>query len=80
MTDAEKLKAVRQYVLYERKRRKIIPTTERLPELSCEAIGEFFNLVERQLVNTREGYGAWSELKSPEVLDGAYQYITQGHR
>ncbi len=78
LSDAEKLAAIRAYVLGERERRGIVTGRVPLPELSCEAVGEFYNLVKRQLVNTEEGYGAWRELEYPPVLEGAYRYVTEG--
>ncbi|MDO8600353.1 MAG: hypothetical protein Q7R73_01880 [bacterium] len=78
--DAEKLAAIRVYVIRERERRGIVTGRALLPELSCEAFGEFYNLVERQLVNTIEGCGAWCELAYPFVLNGAYRYVTEGIR
>lgn len=35
---------------------------EQLPELSCTLVGEGYNLLIRQLVNTEYPYGCWSEL------------------
>lgn len=79
---AEKLRVVRSHVTKERKRRGIKETdlhTAHLPEFSCEGLGEGFNLVERQLMSTKEGYGAWECLKG-EMLDLAYQYVVTGCR
>jgi hypothetical protein len=75
LTSEEKLAVIREYVLRERARRDIVPGYALLPELSCEAFGEFRNLVDRQLLRTVEGYGAWSELDYPPVLDGAYRHV-----
>lgn len=77
ITLEEKLAVIREYVLLERERRGIVPERTLLSELSCEAVGEFYNLVERQLVNTIEGCGAWVELVHPPVLDGAYRYVIE---
>lgn len=76
MSAEEKLAAIRDYVLSMRAQCGIVPGCVPPPELSCEAFGEFRNLVERQLVNTVEGFGAWSELGYPPVLDDAYWYVT----
>ncbi len=38
-----------------------------LPELSCEYYGEGNNLLYRQLMPTREGYGYWQDLKDAEI-------------
>lgn len=79
--DAGKTEKIRGYIIRERKRRGIKKLgTERLPELSCEMFGEFYNLIERQLMATHEGYGAWSELRDPAVLDGAYKYAKERQR
>jgi len=78
LTDAEKRTAVLDLVYKERRRRGILSGDlrfKRVQELSCELVGEAFNLVERQLLYTADGYGAWKELKDPEILDLAYQYI-----
>ena len=75
----KKLKVINDYVKKERKKRGIEKLVIRyLPELSCFAEGEFKNLVERQLLHTQEGFGSWQELADPEVLDGAYLYVTKG--
>lgn len=77
-TSEEKLAAIREYVLGMRAHCGIIALgrTSR-PELSCEAVGEFYNLVEHQLLVTEEGYGAWLELSHPSVLDGTYRYVAE---
>ena len=80
--DASAYQAVRDYVYSERERRGIQQrelTTKRKFELSCEAFGEFYNLVEGQLMCTIEGFGAWSELYG-DVLLGAFVYVTTGRR
>lgn len=41
-------------------REKLFQTS--LPELSCFAIGEGYNLLVRQLVNTEYPHGCWQEL------------------
>lgn len=81
MIHAEKLKAVTEYVRRARRLRRI-KSKPGGPSfsLSCELVGKYFNLVERDLVLTTEGNGAWFELNNPEVLDGAYRYVTEGWR
>lgn len=77
-TSEEKLSAIREYVWRERIRRGIIPSQQEPDiKLSCFEVGEYFNLVERQLLTTEEGFGAWLELAYPPVLDGAYYYIAE---
>ena len=80
MTDEEKLTVVRGYVQKERRRRKIKQFSPGPEEGSCFADGEFKNLVERQLVLTREGQGAWYSLNHPEILEGAYRYVIGSRR
>ncbi|OHA07802.1 MAG: hypothetical protein A2934_02935 [Candidatus Sungbacteria bacterium RIFCSPLOWO2_01_FULL_47_10] len=76
-----KLHVIRAYIEHERERRRITElSTMPLPELSCFGYGEFFNLVERQLMYTNEGFGGWKELSNPEILDGAYRYVAEGKR
>lgn len=78
MSPEEKLAVVRNYVLRMRARCGIISLgCAARPELSCEAFGEFYNLVERQLMLTEEGFGAWRELEHSPALDGAYRYVTE---
>ena len=87
MSDAEKLAVIRDYVVRKRAQCGIVPGRTVLPELSCEAFGEFYNLVERQLMNTeKEHHGkkcdgneecGWCELAYPPVLDGAYWYVVE---
>ena len=76
----EKMNAIREYVAEVRRNSNIQPGKKELFELSCETIGEFCNLVDRQLVNTEEGFGAWKELDDEEVLQGAYRYVMEGKR
>lgn len=83
MSRRKKLAAIKKYITKERKKKEIAEEeigTSRMFEGSCEANGEFYTLVERQLMFTHEGYGAWGELNSTEVLDGAYRYVTMGIR
>jgi hypothetical protein len=79
--DQDKLGVVVEYVRKVRKRGRTKPKTAS-PDfnLSCEQVGEYYNLVERGLVCTIEGNGVWFELNNPEVLDGAYLYVTEGWR
>lgn len=80
-TAEEKLTAIREYILHKRAQCGIVALGRAFrPELSCEAVGEFYNLVECQLLATKEGFGAWLELSHQPVLDGAYRYITEGIR
>lgn len=78
MNETKKLEKIHAYVLKERKRRKIVPQKNPPDEPSCEMHGEFYNLVEVQLMWTKEGYGAWHQLNFPEILDGAYKYVIFG--
>lgn len=80
--DKEKLKLVRKFV--EKERLKMNVTDKHLepagkPELSCYAMGEFKNLLYRQLIYTRFGYGSWIGL-SGDVLDGLVSYIERVKR
>ncbi|PRY25205.1 hypothetical protein CLV78_102382 [Aliiruegeria haliotis] len=49
----------------------------RLQEVSGNAYpgGEIALLIERQLVNTQFGYGAWKELHGANVLEAVRNYI-----
>lgn len=47
----------------------IEPTSGVKPELSCEAFGECYNLLYRQLITTVNSDGSWEELESPEVRE-----------
>ena len=81
MVNQIKLKAVIEYVERARKQSGVKPKMESPNfNLSCEQVGEYYNLVERGLVCTIEGNGVWFELKNPEVLDGAYRYVMEGSR
>ena len=81
VTDKEKRRAIDEYVRRERIRCGVmVLKDDYLFELSCFGFGEFFNLVERQLMNTREGRGGWAELEDPDILHGAYEYVTKGKR
>jgi hypothetical protein len=75
----EEIKVVREYVYRERGRRRItkLGTEHRLEGSSLANDGEFQNLVEVQLLQTAEGYGAWRALRFPEILHGAYEYVTR---
>lgn len=73
-----RLKAIRDYVHTERKKRGIIAlATERKPEPSGEAFGEFCTLLDIQLMSTVEGYGSWAELKDNKTVDGLYEEISK---
>lgn len=77
----EKIKSVVSYVRAVRTRQGIKELSRScLLEPSCFVNGEFYNLVEFQLVNTAEGFGSWSSLKHAEILEGAYEYVTKGKR
>lgn len=81
MTGAEELAVVTEYVRRTRRLRRIKPRPNGPGlNLSCELVGQYFNLVERGLVLTTEGNGVWFELNNPEVLKGAYRYVTEGRR
>lgn len=76
-----KQEAVTQYVLAERKRRGITRLTPEVKsEMSGEGFGEFALLLERQLLTTPEGMGAWSELQHEDILDGVYQEVLRAER
>lgn len=78
VSDEAKRDAIREYVRDQRERGGIhdsVLSTKPLPEGSCEMMGEFRNLVDRQLIMTREGYGDWASLRFQELLDGAYEYV-----
>lgn len=82
LTDEDKYDRVVEYVEAERKKRGVsaeqLGTTYR-PEVSCESVGKGFNLVECQLIYTREGYGAWKSLYG-EVLNLVFNYVVFGKR
>lgn len=83
ISDEEKYRAVWEYVMRKREKEGIIPRVPpdgSWPEGSCEMQGEFYNLVEVQLTRTVVGHGAWRELRFPEILDGAFRYVTEGCR
>ena len=78
----EKLKLVKDFV--ESERMEMGVTDQDLepagkPELSCYAMGEFKNLLYRQLIYTQYGYGAWIGLEGG-VLDGLIDYIQKVKR
>ncbi len=77
--EREKLNYVKDFIEEERLRMRIIDedlkTSGKL-ELSCYVVGEFKNLVYRQLIYTQYGYGAWIGLKG-DVLDGLVDYINR---
>ena len=71
----KKLKAIKNFVLKERKRCGITRLGGPLPELSCEAFGEFHNLLFRGLLHTPEEEWAGNEriyLRDDNILNGAY--------
>ncbi len=76
--------AVLHYVLSERKRRNIRKrdlSSSGQPELSCFAFGEAFNLVEVQLMYTRQDCGEWNVIKrNDEILELAYNYCKHGKK
>ena len=75
--EKRKLKVVRYFVKKERMKMGVIDKDLKLtgrPELSCYAKGEFKNLLYRQLIYTRFGYGSWIGLRG-DVLDGLLSYI-----
>lgn len=79
MSEQKKFCVVRDAVLAEQTKRGIRKETlsdRSLPEGSCEMFGEGFNLVERQLMHTREGCGYWRNLRG-DLLDLVFEYITQ---
>ena len=75
---------IEQYVLAERIRREIRSLGwDEKPELSAEAQGsdgEFESLLERQLLTTEIGYGAWKDLEDDEVLTGVWRVVTRRPR
>lgn len=80
MTSADRLAVIHAYITKERKRRQIAPSLKPPQEPSCEMSGEFYNLVEVQLMYTLEGHGAWRDLQYAEILEGAYDYVVYGKR
>jgi hypothetical protein len=75
------LSAVTAYVIHERERKGI--TTADFgtrSELSGEAFGEFVMLLDRQLMTTVVGYGAWHELDDSKVLTEVYQLVEERER
>ena len=77
----DKYEAIKRYVLAERKRLGITRLTpERKSEMSGEGFGEFTLLLERQLLTTPEGMGAWSDLQDEDILDGVYQEVVRADR
>ncbi len=79
LSDREKdlIKEVRGFVEEERERMEVgkdqIKINDKM-EGSCFALGAFNNLLYRQLIYTKYGYGGWGEL-SGDVLEGLCQYI-----
>ena len=63
----EAVQFIRQYVHWRRKREGILPVPGRKPELSCEAFGEFWTLLNVQLLTTPEFGDAWLELRSDDI-------------
>lgn len=64
--DAE-MKIIYDFVEVYRKKQGIVPTPGRKIELSCEAFGEGYNLLYRQLILTTNGLDGWLEVKNSEV-------------
>ena len=82
-TREEMLTTVKAYVLAQRIKQGVSQHKLRhrqLVEGSCYVNGEFYNLVETQLVHTIDGYGGWQELQFPELLEGCYNYVVFGKR
>jgi hypothetical protein len=81
MTSAEQMRAIVDYVRHERQRRGILSVDEnRKSELSGimqGKDGEIESLLERQLITTREGYGAWGELNDPDLLSAVFNLVMQ---
>lgn len=64
----EELKYIRDYVNYYREKTGVTKLGfEPLWELSCFSVGEGYNLLYRQLIQTHEGYGGWIELKDSDI-------------
>jgi hypothetical protein len=63
----EQMSRIVGFVSRYRRRFDISPTPEPKTELSGELFGEGTLLLFRQLVTTKEGYGAWAELKSADT-------------
>ena len=77
----EMLEAVQEYIARRRQEAGIIARDLALtprPEGSCCAEGEFKNMVESQLMYTRQGCGAWRDLAYDDILEGAWRYVAYG--
>ena len=72
------LSAIEAYVVRERERRGVKDLDDAIkPEPSGEGFGEFAMLLERQLMITTIGYGAWKELNDVAILTGVYGLVEQ---
>jgi hypothetical protein len=63
----EELALILDFVERYRRENNIAPSRGRKFELSCEAFGEGYNLLYRQLIPTIEGSGGWEEIEDEKV-------------
>lgn len=76
LTSIEMKSLVEEYVLRERVRQGIHAVDRTVKsELSGEAYGEIALLLDRQLMTTEVGYGSWTSLKDPGVLEAVYLLV-----
>jgi hypothetical protein len=72
--------AIEEYIISARQEREIRNVDRRVkPELSgimqgCD--GEIESLLDRELVTTEIGAGAWAELEDPMILDAVFRVVT----
>ena len=72
--------AIEDYIISARREREIwnVGRTAK-PELSGfmqGADGDIESLVDRELVTTEIGAGAWAELEDPTILDAVFRVVT----
>jgi hypothetical protein len=79
-----KRKAIEEYVISARRERDIRNVDRTIkPELSGimqGPDGDIESLVERELLTTEIGAGAWLELEDPTILDAVFRIVTLRQR
>jgi hypothetical protein len=80
MKQSLKRKAIEEYVISARRERDIRNVDRTIkPEVSGimqGPDGDIESLVERELLTTEIGAGAWLELEDPTILDAVFRIVT----
>jgi hypothetical protein len=80
MERCSKRKAIEEYVISARRERGIRNVDRTIkPEVSGimqGPDGDIESLVERELLTTEIGAGAWHELEDPTILDAVFRVVT----